>query len=189
MALAFPASPATGEIFTNGTRSWRWSGARWQSLPPDLGITTTTHTASGNTDTFSASGLVSSNPSHCIVTLNGVVQAPGLDYSVSLATGKIIFLGSYPAAGTLVVITALGIRPVVQPLRPGDYTTAFDSSSDGLTTYTGKLLNSDLPAAPALPESATAWKITRSTFNAAGRLITTARATGSWANKESLSYQ
>lgn len=188
MALAFPASPATGEIFTNGTRSWRWSGARWQSLPPDLGITTTAHTAPGNTDAFSANGLVSSNPSHCIVTLNGVVQAPTLDYSVSLATGEIIFLGSYPAAGTLVVITALGIRPVVQPLRPGDYTTAFDSSNDGLTTYTGKLLNSDRPAAPALPESATTWTIKRTTLNAAGRVLTTASAIGSWANKETLAY-
>lgn len=188
MALAFPSSPAIGDIHASGDRAWRWSGAAWQSLPPDLGIVTTTHTATGNTDTYAASGLVSSNPSHCIVTLNGVVQAPTLDYAVNLATGKIIFLGGYPPAGTLIVITALGIRPVVQPLRPGDYTTAFDSSSDGLTTYTGKILNSDLPAAPALPETGTAWKIKRSTFNAAGSLLTTAQATGSWANRESLSY-
>lgn len=32
MALAFPTSPAVGQTHTDGSRAWRWTGARWQSV-------------------------------------------------------------------------------------------------------------------------------------------------------------
>jgi hypothetical protein len=32
MALVFPTNPAVGETHTEGTRSWTWTGARWQSV-------------------------------------------------------------------------------------------------------------------------------------------------------------
>jgi hypothetical protein len=156
---------------------------------PELSITTTTHTADGLTDTYSVSGLASANPSHVIVTLNGVVQAPSVDYIVNLATGKIIFLDGYPAAGQLLVATALGLRTVQRPIDPTLYLFAFDQSANGLTTYSGRLLNANRPAAPALPETATTWTIRRSTLNAAGQILATASATGSWANRTTLSYQ
>jgi len=155
---------------------------------PAISIATTTHTADGLTDTYSVSGLASANPSHVIVTLNGVVQAPGVDYIVNLATGKIIFLDGYPAAGQLLVFTALGLRSVQRPIDPTLYIYAFDQSSNGLTTYSGRLLNANRPAAPALPETATTWTIRRSTLNAAGRVLANDTATGSWANRETLSY-
>ena len=155
---------------------------------PAISITTTTHTADGLTDTYSVSGLASANPSHVIVTLNGVLQAPGVDYIVNLATGKIIFLDGYPAAGQLLVATALGLRSVQRPIDPTLYIYAFDQSANGLTTYSGRLLNADRPAAPALPETATTWTIRRSTLNAAGRVLATAQAVGPWLNRETLSY-
>jgi hypothetical protein len=155
---------------------------------PALSITTTTHTADGLADTYCVSGIASPNPSHVIVTLNGVVQAPGVDYIVNLATGKIIFLDGYPAAGQLLVATALGLRSVQRPIDPTLYIYAFDQSANGLTTYSGRLLNADRPAAPALPETATSWTIRRSTLNAAGRVLATATATGSWLNRETLAY-
>jgi hypothetical protein len=159
------------------------------SAAPGLSIVTTTHIADGLTDTYSVSGLASANPSHVIVSLNGVVQAPAVDYTVNLATGKIIFLDGYPAAGQLIVFTALGLRTVQPPLDPTLYLFAFDSSLDGLTTYSGRLLNANRPAAPALPETATTWTIRRTTLNAAGHVLSTASAIGSWANRESLSFQ
>jgi hypothetical protein len=159
------------------------------SAAPGLSIVTTTHIADGLTDTYSANALASANPSHVIVTLNGVVQAPAVDYTVNLATGKIIFLDGYPAAGQLIVFTALGLRSVQRPIDPTLYLYAFDQSANGLTTYSGRLLNADRPAAPALPETATSWTIRRSTLSAAGRILATASATGSWANRETLAYQ
>jgi hypothetical protein len=32
-ALAFPSSPSVNDIFTSGTRSWKWTGARWAVIP------------------------------------------------------------------------------------------------------------------------------------------------------------
>ena len=74
------------------------------------------------------------------------------------------------------------------PIDPTLYIYAFDQSANGLTTYSGRLLNSNRPAAPALPETATSWTIKRSTLSAAGRVLSTASAVGSWLNRETLSY-
>jgi len=154
---------------------------------PGLSITTTTHIADGLTDTYSVSGLASSDPSAVLVSLNGVTQNPSVDYTVNLASGTIVFDG-YPAAGQQIVFTALGLRTVQPPIDPTLYLYAFDISADGLTTYIGRLLNADRPAAPALPETATTWTIRRSTLNAAGRILATASAVGSWANRETLAF-
>jgi hypothetical protein len=154
---------------------------------PGLSITTTTHTADGLTDTYSVGGLASSDPSAVLVSLNGVTQNPATDYTVNLASGTIIFDG-YPAAGQQIVFTALGLRSVQPPIDPTLYLYAFDTSANGLTTYSGRLLNTDRPAAPALPETATSWTIKRSTLSAAGRVLATATATGSWLNRETLAF-
>jgi hypothetical protein len=154
---------------------------------PGLSITTTTHIADGLTDTYSVSGLASADPSHVLVSLNGVTQSPGTDYIVNLATGKIIF-DDYPSSGQQISCTALGLRTVQRPIDPTLYLYAFDQSANGLTTYSGRLLNANRPAAPALPETATTWTIRRSTLNAAGRVLATATATGSWLNRETLVY-
>jgi hypothetical protein len=154
---------------------------------PGLSITTTTHTADGLTDTYSVGGLASSDPSAVLVSLNGVTQNPATDYSVNLASGTIIFDG-YPAAGQQIVFTALGLRSVQPPLDPTLYLYAFDQSANGITTYSGRLLNADRPAAPALPETANTWTIKRSTLSAAGRVLANATATGSWLNRETLAF-
>lgn len=157
------------------------------SSAPALSIAATTHIATGTTATYSVGGLASSNPAHVLVALNGVTQAPGTDYTVSEASGTITF-DSAPAAGTQIACTALGLRTVQPPIDPTLYLFAFDSSLDGLTTYSGRLLNADRPAAPALPETAITWTIKRTTLNAAGRVVATASAIGAWANRETLAY-
>lgn len=35
MAMDFPDSPSVGDVYTNGTRSWRWDGTIWSSLLVD----------------------------------------------------------------------------------------------------------------------------------------------------------
>jgi hypothetical protein len=154
---------------------------------PGLQINTTVRIGDGTTTTFPIDGLVSSDPEHVLVALNGVTQTPTTDYLVSEATGTITF-DEPPAAGMQISCTALGLRTVQPPIDPTLYLYAFDQSTNGLTTYSGRLLNADRPAAPALPETAATWTIRRSTLNAAGRVLSTASATGSWANRETLVY-
>jgi hypothetical protein len=154
---------------------------------PGLQINTTVRIGDGTTTTFPIDGLVSSDPEHVLVALNGVTQTPGTDYTVSEATGTITF-DSAPASGMQISCTALGLRTVQPPIDPTLYLYAFDQSANGLTTYSGRLLNADRPAAPALPETATSWTIRRSTLSAAGRILATASAVGAWANRETLVY-
>jgi hypothetical protein len=154
---------------------------------PGLQINTTVRIGDGVSTTFPIDGLVSSDPEHVLVALNGVTQTPGTDYLVSEATGTITF-DAPPAAGMQISCTALGLRTVQPPIDPTLYLYAFDQSLDGLTTFLGRLLNADRPAEPALPETATTWTIRRSTLSAAGRILATAEATGAWADRTTLSY-
>ena len=154
---------------------------------PGLQINTTVRIGDGTSVTFPIDGLVSSDPEHVLVALNGVTQTPTTDYLVSEATGTITF-DSAPASGMQISCTALGLRTVQPPIDPTLYLYAFDQSTNGLTTYSGRLLNADRPAAPALPETATSWTVKRSTLNAAGQILATASATGSWSNRETLVY-
>jgi hypothetical protein len=154
---------------------------------PGLQINTTVRIGDGASVTFPIDGLVSSDPEHVLVALNGVTQTPTTDYTVSEATGAITF-DEPPASGMQISCTALGLRTVQPPIDPTLYLYAFDQSANGLTTYSGRLLNANRPAAPALPETATSWTVKRSTLNAAGQILATASAVGSWANRTTLSY-
>ena len=154
---------------------------------PGLSINSTIRTGNGTSKTFSIDGLVSNDPEHVLVALNGVTQTPTTDYTVSEAAGTITF-DAAPSAGTQIAATALGLRSVQPPIDPTLYLFAFATSTDGLTTYSGRLLNADRPALPALPETATSWTIRRSTTDAAGRVLANATATGSWLNRETLVF-
>lgn len=154
---------------------------------PGLSITTTTHTATGNTDTYSVSGLASADPSHVLVSLNGVTQTPGTDYLVDFPNSRIIFDG-YPATGQQIAFTALGLRTVQPPIDPALYRYASDTTLDGLTNYYGRILNADYtgPASASDP----VWTIHRTTFNTAGRVVSTGTATAvSWASRTTATYQ
>ena len=61
----------------------------------------------------------------------------------------------------------------------------FDAVGD--TTYLGYLLYSDVPATGSIYD-ATAWEISRTTFNSTGTSATEASATGAWNNRTSLTY-
>ena len=154
---------------------------------PGLSINTTVRYGDGTALTFPIDGLAGNDPEHVLVALNGVTQTPVTDYTVSEADGTITF-DAAPAVGTQIAATALGLRSVQPPIDPTLYLFAFATSTDGLTTYSGRLLNADRPALPALPETATSWTVRRSTTDDAGRVLAVATATGSWLNRETLAY-
>jgi hypothetical protein len=153
---------------------------------PCLSIETTVHIATGATDTYSVAGLASPNPSHVFVQLNGVTQTPTTDYLLDFPNGLIIFNG-IPAAGMQIALTALGLRTVQPPIDPALYRYASDTTSDGLTNYYGRISNADYTG-PA-SASASLWTIHRTTFDAAGRVVSTGTATAvAWANRATATY-
>ena len=153
---------------------------------PGLSITTTVHTANGATDTYSVGGLASSDPSHVLVQLNGVTQTPVTDYLIDFPNGLIIFDG-IPASGTQIALTALGLRTVQPPIDPALYRYASDTASDGLTNYYGRIANTDFTGTASA--SSPVWTIHRTTFNAAGRVVSTGSATSvAWASRTTATY-
>ena len=156
------------------------------SSAPALSITTTVHTATGATDTYSVGGLASSDPAHVLVQLNGVTQTPVTDYLIDFPNGLIIFDG-IPTSGTQIALTALGLRTVQPPVDPALYRYASDTVSDGLTNYYGRIANTDYtgPASASSP----VWTIHRTTFDLAGRVVSTGSATAvAWANRTTATY-
>lgn len=159
------------------------------AIPSPVTAVTTTHLGNGTQALFTVSGLVSANPSLLIVTINGVRQTPSVDYTVQLVSGGILLDQPLPS-GDLLVVTALTLYSPPPPRDPLGQLHASDTdSTDPLVSYYGKLNNSDLPAAPALPETSSAWSITRLTLDNSGRVASRTRATGSWASRETLAYQ
>ena len=154
---------------------------------PGLSITTTVHTATGATDTYSVGGLASSDPAHVLVQLNGVTQTPVTDYLIDFPNGLIIFDG-IPASGTQIALTALGLRTVQPPVDPALYRYASDTSSDGLTNYYGRIANTDYTGTASATDPV--WTIHRTTFDLAGRVVSTGSATSvAWANRTTATYQ
>jgi hypothetical protein len=153
---------------------------------PGLSITTTVHTATGATDTYSVGGLASSDPAHVLVQLNGVTQTPVTDYLIDFPNGLIIFDG-IPTSGTQIALTALGLRTVQPPIDPALYRYASDTSSDGLTNYYGRIANTDYTGTASA--SSPVWTIHRTTFDLAGRVVSTGSATSvAWANRTTATY-
>ena len=111
MALSFPSTPATGDVFTSGTRSWRWTGARWQSVPQPVNWQSAAYSGDGTTSTFIIPGtLADDNAAALSVVIQGVTQEPGQDYTVSASSGILTTSTAVPS-GSRIVIRHLQLLP------------------------------------------------------------------------------
>jgi hypothetical protein len=147
----------------------------------------TTLTGNGTLKTFSVSGLKSSDPNHVIVSLNGVVQEPTIDYLVNEGSGTITFSQAIPN-GQKIVVVALGLYSPSSQRDPDNYIHSFALNTAGTFSYYGLLLNSDIPATGSAAAVAK-WTITRSALSAAGAVTATTKATNvAWTNRETATY-
>ena len=110
MALSFPSTPTAGDLFTGSGRTWRWTGARWQTVPKPFNAQSTTFTGTGSQTVFTVANLTDNNPSNIWVVINGVTQEPGSDYSVNATAGTVTLTSPLPASNKMVV-TVLGLLP------------------------------------------------------------------------------
>ena len=107
MALNFPNSPTIGQIYTDVTSgfSYEWDGTVWKSYSPASAsnikiLDDISGSFNGSTQTFALTSggisLVPANAQSLIITLGGVTQEPGVDYTVS--TTNITFTTAPEAA-------------------------------------------------------------------------------------------
>ena len=94
MALNFPSSPTISQVYTDATSgfSYEWNGTVWRSYSPSSSsqikvIDDISGSFNGATLTFplTTSGFALSvvNNASLRISLGGVIQSPGIDYSVS----------------------------------------------------------------------------------------------------------
>lgn len=107
MALNFPNSPTIGQVYTDVTSgfSYEWDGTVWKSYSPASAsnikiLDDISGSFNGSTTQFALTSggvsLVPANAQSLIITLGGVTQEPGVDYTVS--TTNITFTTAPEAA-------------------------------------------------------------------------------------------
>ena len=137
MALNFPNSPGIGSVYTDTTSgfSYEWDGTVWRSYTPASTsnikiLDDISGSFTGVALTFSlSSGGISFTPANAqslLINLGGVIQEPGVDYTVS--TSNIIFTTA-PQVGLSFGGISLG------PAVPVSY--ANDGNIYVRNTYTG----------------------------------------------------
>ena len=166
MALNFPDSPGIGSIFTdtNSGFSYKWDGTVWNGFvgqqPSEIKVLTDISGSFDGSETtfalaYDGSAVHPVNAQQLRVVLGGVVQAAGVDYTVS--TSNIVFTTA-PIAGLDCAITQLGTALSLNSPGDGSVTPAkistggpsWDSSGNlyvtGITS-TGSLLVSGIATA------------------------------------------
>jgi hypothetical protein len=107
VALNFPNSPTIGQVYTDVTSgfSYEWDGTVWKSYSPASAsnikiLDDISGSFNGSTTQFALTSggvsLVPANAQSLIITLGGVTQEPGVDYTVS--TTNITFTTAPEAA-------------------------------------------------------------------------------------------
>ena len=136
MALDFPNSPGIGSVFTDSTSgfSWKWDGTVWQSFSSATAsniqiLDNISGTFNGSTTSFgltvSSAAVTPVNAQQLIISLGGVIQSPGVDYTLS---GSNIVFTTAPASGLTffgeLLGTALSLNTVANnTVSPSSLTT------------------------------------------------------------------
>lgn len=153
MALNFPDSPTPNQVYTDTASgfSYQWDGVVWQSYSAAASknisiLDDISGSFNNSTLTFtltkSGSAFTPANAQQLRVTLGGIVQEPGTDYTVSSSN---ITFTTAPYSGLNCSIVSLG--PAVAISVPGDGTVtpaklstggpSWDTDGDVVITGTG----------------------------------------------------
>jgi len=128
VALNFPNSPTVGQIYTDSTSgfSYQWNGTLWSSYSAATSteireVDDISGSFNGITTSFaltsSGANISPTNAQQLIVSIGGVIQNPGQDYSIS---GSNIIFSTAPTAGLDFFATSFG--PAQNIGVPGDGT-------------------------------------------------------------------
>ena len=130
MALNFPSSPTIGQVYTDATSgfSYEWNGTVWRSYSPSSSsqikvIDDISGSFNGVTQSFplTTSGFALSvvNNASLRISLGGVIQSPGVDYSVS---GTNLVFTTAPGSGLSFSGISLGPAVPINTILNGTVT-------------------------------------------------------------------
>ena len=144
MALNFPDSPTLNQVYADSTSgfSYQWDGVVWKSYSPSSsntiqGLDDISALFNNSTVSFP---LSSGNPVYPIsvqqleINLGGVIQAPGVDYSIS---GSNIVFTTAPTSGLTFSGKILGVGIPVNYANDGNvYYRQVYAATAGQTSFT-----------------------------------------------------
>lgn len=155
-AINFPDNPSTNDTYTSNGFTYKWNGAVWVSV----GISTTrisnireiddiSSSFNGSTTSFAiqvgGSGVTPVNVQQLIISVGGVIQNPGDDYSLS--GGNIVF-STAPASGLDFFGTILGTDLSLNTIADNTVSPAkFTAGGPTWTTYGSVGISSGLTVA------------------------------------------
>jgi hypothetical protein len=153
MAINFPDSPTTGELYSNGSRIWKWNGTSWesyQSLVPStpnllvegnaritgiLTVGTGSITINGNSNIISGIGSISIDGS--TNTISGITSISttsplSINHNIVFSSGKGI---DFAATGTASTSGSSSSSTILSDYEEGTWTPVFIDYNDGNPMY------------------------------------------------------
>jgi hypothetical protein len=142
MALNFPDSPSLNQVYTDSVSgfSYQWDGYVWQSYTPSsvnniLILDDISGSFNGSDITFNLTEFTTpvfpKNPQQLRVTLGGIVQEPGTDYTVA---GSTISFTTPPSFGIDCSIVSLGPALVSESPSSGNLFVRQEYNPTGVQT-------------------------------------------------------
>ena len=90
MALDFPTSPSTNQIFTSNGKTWKYDGTAWRTL----NVTAITSGGTGLTSINAGNSFLSSNSAGTALTYRQFIAGSGLTLSINASSVTIESSGS-----------------------------------------------------------------------------------------------
>ena len=94
MALDFPTSPSTNQIFTSNGKTWKYDGTAWRTL----NVTAITSGGTGLTSINAGNSFLSSNSAGTALTYRQLLAGSGISFSID--TSSVTFTASGTLSGT-----------------------------------------------------------------------------------------
>ncbi len=96
MALNFPTSPTTNQIFSDNGKTWKYDGNAWRSL----NVTGIASGGTGLTNINASNSFLSSNSAGTALTYRNFVAGSGISFSIDASSVTFTASGTLSGSGT-----------------------------------------------------------------------------------------
>ena len=96
MALNFPTSPTTNQIFSDNGKTWKYDGNAWRSL----NVAGIANGGTGLTNINASNSFLSSNSAGTALTYRNFIAGSGISFSINASSVTFTASGTISGAGT-----------------------------------------------------------------------------------------